>query len=212
MNDSEMRALAARIAKLQETRTQEMIDATLRDYLKTGPPAGHYSSFVWDGRRIVGAGAGGASAPFLCKYGINTAPAAIASGTTARINFDYQWSDPDPYVTTGASWAFAPTAAGWYEFVVNLKLQIAANPTGGSQVQLQYWENVSGVSTIAAEWQAIDFPASAVNREIKCTHHQLMSVGETASFRLSNGLGVNINLAGSTTGRKINTIVIKKVS
>jgi hypothetical protein len=149
---------------------------------------------------------------FLAKYGVDTGFTAT-TGNVTRVNFDYVWDDfGPPYVTTGASWHFTPPANAWYAFTVQLQLEIGADPTGGSNVQLQIWEDNGSTSVIAAQWDANDFPAHAVNRWIKCRYFDFFSTTHAISFRISNGLGVDLNIAGSSSGRKINTIAIEKVT
>lgn len=148
--------------------------------------------------------------PFLAKYGVNTG-FTLASGATKRVDFSYQYDDFGPYVTTGASWKFTAPANGYYTFTPKLYLEIAADPTGGNAVWINYKNVTTGISTIIWQWNAADFNAVAVNRFIGFPHTEYMDLNNTCYIELENGLGVNVVISGSSAGRKINTIVIEQV-
>lgn len=155
---------------------------------------------------------GGGSDPLLAKYGITTGGGfTLTSGNTKRVNFNYQYDDFGSYVTTGASWKFTAPANGYYTWTPKLYLEIAGDPTGGNAVWIYHVNVTTAITTIIWQYNAVDFPAAAVNRFIGFPYTDYCDANDEVYIKLENGLGVDIVISGSSSARKINQVTIEKV-
>lgn len=105
--------LARRSASEEEQRIRDIVKREIRETFKNGLPSGRYSSYLWDGIKIVGGGAGFAL-DAICTMSAIPAQTVLGDATPYRVDFDDVLHDPLSQVTTGASWAFTAAATGTY--------------------------------------------------------------------------------------------------
>ncbi len=115
-------------ARAEEQRIKDIVDRRIRETFKNGQPAGSYTSYLWDGMKIVGPG-GGAGITVDAIYTMSTTNTVLGDTTPKRLNFNSQKHDPGCTVTTGSSWAFTAPATSTYLVMVNAPLSIGLGAT-----------------------------------------------------------------------------------
>lgn len=118
------RNIAQQNAAGEEKRIADIVDRRIRTFLKNGMPAGSYTSYLWDGMRIVGAGVGALAVDAVCGMNPTPSQTVLGDGTPYRVDFDDVIHDPLGQVTTGASWAFTAATAGIYLVFASAPLSI----------------------------------------------------------------------------------------
>jgi hypothetical protein len=116
---------ARRSASEEEQRITAIVKREIRETFKNGLPSGTYSSYMWDGMKIVGGGAGGIVIDAICTIGALSTQTVLGDTTPYRVDFTHKVHDPLNQVTTGASWAFTAAAAGTYFVLAEVVLNIA---------------------------------------------------------------------------------------
>ena len=85
---TDTRGKVQRAASEEEQRITAIVDRRLRETFKNGLPSGRYSSYLWDGMKIVGGGQGGIAIDAM--YTMSATNTVLGDSTPKRLNFNSQ--------------------------------------------------------------------------------------------------------------------------
>lgn len=212
MNDSELRRLGQELAAAQTQEIRRIVREEMRQ--TSGVPAGEYGSFLWDGYKIIGAGAG---VQLLALYEYSSGQ--NIARTTTRLNLDQAIIDTNGYVTTGSSWAFTAQEAGHYAVFVNLHMTTLATWIASTTVygvlRINF-ANTSGASgpPSATGLRSVDRQYPDTDHDVAMLLHGWMfgylNAGDTIYAEAAQQSG-NTVLAAGTTGTDNSSIAILRV-
>lgn len=199
MQESEIRALATHIAREQQASVDAAVARGIREYFKNGLPSGTYSSFQWDGTRIVGAGAGG-FAELLAVARATASQTALGDGTPLRVDFNTVVYDPHAAITTGASWLFAvPGDGGIVRVEARVPLTLGSNAWG--ETDIAQLLSVGPATRTLAYLNGVAYNSGGIGGYLPLDgwHYQEMSAGDDfyVEVQQDSGNDLSINTADS---------------
>lgn len=206
MPDSDYRNNLDRNGRLQDRQIKAIVEAYLREYLDVRLPPGHYSSYVWDGKRITGGLKGG---DCIAIYNFST-NVTRANGYFGRQNFDTKIKDDVNCVTIGASWHFTPPSDGAYTFILSNICVPSAAFSAGEKLYWQLWPNSGGTLITDFIYQQIGITETTQRDQVLLlgVKSRYCLTTDTINFRFGNGTANSITLQGDTTMEYSTTISI----